>query len=82
MKKSLISKLDNLPYEIYYEGKEYLLNLNIHNDGINIDYCDGADELFCLGMSYDENYCSKSEVLNAIIDKAMAIINDELWRAE
>lgn len=82
MENRLINKLDNLPYEVYYEGKEYLLNLNIHNDGVNIDYCDGEDELFCLGMSYDENYCCKSEVLNAIIDKALAIIKDELWRIE
>lgn len=82
MEISFESKLDDLPDVIYYDGQEYLLNISIHNDGVNIDYCDGEDELFGLGVSYNEEHGCKSEILNAIVEKAIIIINEQLWERD
>lgn len=77
---TLQSKIDKLPLNIEYEGKEYFLHIEFDRKKITLEYVDSVhcfNYLFCV---YDDRILLNSSFrLEGLIVRALTIIENKEW---
>lgn len=77
---TLQEKIDKLPLNIEYNGKEYFLHIENSQKRISLRYIDPCFDLIHLFSIYDDRILLKTSFrLEELIDRALTIIENKEW---